>query len=324
MADVANIHAEGLCEETLGIIGNGKWDGKESILAMRAASEQDGINYGWRQKEWIGFFFEYALRTGKSSRIQYNKRTTKGTNKGTVRIDFWDSENNCPIDAKTHVLNNSSANMMVLGNDLKAMREAIEEYGHIEYLIALGEADYDGDDASFATWQDSIKGKEIRHTSSKGIHRRMKTAFVPKQICIVDIDAEKLEKLSKDLFSQGHNSNQKPRSKKFKLQLTDDIVSSVINVSDGSSAATLAEPSKVSFRPIRDDDKAKSENANNGGVEKRHSKAQSNVIASAAGFVSTQYGKRYHNLGCPCLSRSKTIHQYSGGGLLPCAICCRT
>ena len=152
----------------------------------------------------------------------------------------------------------------------------------------------------------------------------MKTVFVPKQICIVDIDAEKLEKLSKDLFSQGHNSNQKPRSKKFKLQLTDDIVSSVINMSDGSSAATLAEPSKVSFRPIRDDDKAKSEDTNNGGVEKRHSKAQSNVIASAAGFVSTQYGKRYHNLGCPCLSRSKTVHQYSGGGLLPCAICCRT
>lgn len=42
MADVANIHDEWPCEEALGIIGNGKWDGKESILAMRSASEQGG------------------------------------------------------------------------------------------------------------------------------------------------------------------------------------------------------------------------------------------------------------------------------------------
>lgn len=247
-----------LASNVLSMIDNAKWDGKKSILLMRDAGERDGKNYGYRQKEWAGFFFEYLLETGKSDRIVYNSSTHKGSEGGTVRIDFFDTKNNCPIDTKVHILNNSSGSMEVPGNDMNTMSDAINRYGHVEYVILTGESEYESDAREFALWQDSIKNRQIRHTSRAGNHRRMKTSFTPKQIVVVDIDKERFELMaSKGLFSQGHNSNQRERAKKFKLDLTDDMSDVIVDAVTGQQVKTLVGATKISLKPIRYSDDIK-------------------------------------------------------------------
>ena len=38
------------------------WDGKDCILELKTASENDGVNHGWKQMEWIGWYFEWKAR----------------------------------------------------------------------------------------------------------------------------------------------------------------------------------------------------------------------------------------------------------------------
>ena len=270
-----------LVSDVRSMIDNAKWDGKKSILLMRDAGERDGKNYGYRQKEWMGFFFEYMLRKGGSDRIVYNLSTHKGSDGGTVRLDFWDTKNNCPIDVKVHALNNSSGKLDIPGNDIRTMDYAISQYGHLEYVILTGESEYESDAREFALWQDSIKNSKIRHTSITGKHKRMKTSFSPKQIVVVDIDKERFEQMtSKGLFSQGHNSNQRERAKKFMLHLNEEISDTIVDAATGKQVEKLIGATKVSFKSLRYSDNTSSVSTVHSSVGNRSSKPVRSVPSS--------------------------------------------
>ena len=181
------------------------WDGKEAVLEMK-----NGGSPNWRQTEWIGFYFEYlcGIYIG-------NHFDIPGPSYGNVRFDgFY----HIPWDFKAHV---EQSGHDVIVNDIAAIRAAIDEYGSVGVIMAIGTAEYNDEKGKFKQWHDQLKGKiskyEIERRARGAPSRRRKTFFALDEILLVRLSEDVLDRHK--IFAQGRNSDGSPRNPKLMLDL---------------------------------------------------------------------------------------------------------
>ncbi len=180
------------------------WDGRQSILQMRAAN-----NTQWRQMEWIGFYGEFITRKclANSQVIKPN-----GDKFGNVVFDLKGSIN---WDIKTHP--NSSPGAIL--NDCEATLWSIEKYEYHGLLILCVDCEFD-ESGEFKRWHDELKGGtsayEADRVSRGAKSRRRKTQAKLTDIRLILLNAENIGQLSK--AQEGwRNSNGAPRRSKYSI-----------------------------------------------------------------------------------------------------------
>ncbi len=183
------------------------WDGKQAILDMK----NNGYRQ-WRQMEWIGFYFQFLCERNLCDVMQI-----PGPRYGRAEFDGFLQ---FPWDFKAHVINSSRHQVIV--NDKEAIQTAIESYGQVGVLIALGKATYNDEDRSFKKWHDRLKGKTSAYEKARRARgawsRLRKTAFDLKQLAFVQI-TEKTLAQSGSFQRNFRNSNGRPRREKVLVNL---------------------------------------------------------------------------------------------------------
>lgn len=196
------------------------WDGKECIAFLKEESERCGINYGWRQMEWIGFYFEHKAFT----LLQNELGGSIGPKYGNVVLDYTF---NGVWDFKAHPTNSGSE--WVYLNDVEAIDLCLQEHGHLAWVIACGEAKYDGS-GEFKAWHDSLKGKTSQFVLDRikrgAPSRRRKVAFNFENIDIIEFRNQTEIKnainqgwLRKDMQKDQRNSGGTQRRAKYGINL---------------------------------------------------------------------------------------------------------
>jgi hypothetical protein len=185
------------------------WDGKKSILEMKAAGYPH-----WKQMEWIGFYFQFLCEQYLSEVVQI-----PGPQYGNVRFDgFY----NIPWDFKVHVTNSNIHKIIV--NDRVAIDSGIKQYGSVGLIIACGKALYNDESGVFKKWHDVLKGGksayEIERIARGARSRLRKVSLDLEKICFVSITSGTLLK-SGSFQENFRNSNGTPRNSKLLINLSD-------------------------------------------------------------------------------------------------------
>lgn len=185
------------------------WDGKECILDLKAA------NFNWKQMEWIGFYFEYLCQSRLQPPFQI-----PGPSYGNVKFDaFWQF----PWDFKAHVALNKKGQKQnnVIINDKNAINQALDQYGSLGLVIAIGEADYNDEDRSFWLWHQALKGGmsdyERERIKRKAPSRARKVAFHVISYSLYLIFPHNVSQLK--IHKQGRNADGSPRAPKLQLDI---------------------------------------------------------------------------------------------------------
>ena len=157
------------------------WDGKAAISYMK-----DNGCHHWKQMEWPGFYFQFMCE-----RILGADGFMKipGPKYGNVEFDGFKE---IPWDFKAHSvdkLRHDYGNIPTNGY-LETIK-AIQDYGQVCFIIAVGESEYD-QDGSFKTWHDELKGGisayEKKRIERKASSRRRKTSFELRSLLFVFVD----------------------------------------------------------------------------------------------------------------------------------------
>jgi hypothetical protein len=185
-----------------------EWDGKKSILEMK-----DNGSTQWRQMEWIGFYFQFLCEKSSLKTIAEFRKIKYGN---TSLDGFLE----VPFDMKVHVLNASAKDLIL--NDTEATEKAIEEFGFMLEVIALGNAVYDFENGPFYKWHEELKGGKSSYEEARierGAPSRLrKTSFKLEKIVVVKID--KISIMKSKSFQEGmRNSNGVARRKKVMFNL---------------------------------------------------------------------------------------------------------
>lgn len=188
------------------------WDGKETILYMK----NNGCR-NWKQMEWPGWYFQFMCETVLSKDKFF---IIPGPSYGKVEFD---GKRFIPWDFKAHTENGSSPNK-VPTNGYQEVKDAIEEYGFVGFIIASGNADFDDERQTFKKWHDNLKGKTSEYEKSRiargASSRRRKASFQLESIRFVFIDKDTFHYCKK--FQTGmRNSNGKPRNSKIEIDISD-------------------------------------------------------------------------------------------------------
>lgn len=160
-----------------------KWSGKTSILEMKESNFNQ-----WRQMEWIGFYFEFLCQKYLKDILKFHK-----IKYGNVKFDGFLK---VPFDFKAHALNTESHQVII--NDTEATMKAIEEYGFVMVIMALGEVEYNDVKRTFQKWHEELKGGksdyEFERIKRGAISRLRKCEFDLKEIMLIKIDKSTLKK----------------------------------------------------------------------------------------------------------------------------------
>jgi hypothetical protein len=183
------------------------WDGKHVIHEMKSA------NYPhWRQMEWIGFYFQFLCETHLSSIMEI-----PGSKYGNVGFDGF---LNVPWDFKAHAMNTSSHRIIV--NDSVAISSAVDEYGCVGLILAMGKVEYNDENRTFQQWHSTLKGElsayEKERIKRGAWSRLRKVSFDLQQISFIRITDKTLVK-SGSFQVDFRNSNGSPRRPKVLLDL---------------------------------------------------------------------------------------------------------
>jgi len=173
---------------------------------------RDGGSRQWRQMEWIGFYFEFLCKKHLSGMM-----TIPGPRYGRARFDAFLS---IPWDFKAHAINTSSHKVIV--NDQEAVIAAVEQYGSVGLVIALGEVQYNDRNRTFQRWHEVVKGGksqyEIDRIERGAWSRLRKVSFCLKQVCVVEVDESTLERTG-TIQNKFRNADGSPRRGKVLLDL---------------------------------------------------------------------------------------------------------
>lgn len=182
------------------------WDGKESILKLK------GIDYQWRQMEWMAFYFE-ALCQDLLPQVDFK---IPGKKYGKVEFDSFRSIN---WDMKTSAI--KSDNHKVILNDKLATDTSLKEFGYHGIILALVDVEYNDDNRSFQKWHAKLKGKKSKYEQERiarnATSRYRKTSAEVKQILLLVINKDNQPYL--DIHKQGRNSDGNPRNHKYMLNI---------------------------------------------------------------------------------------------------------
>lgn len=177
-----------------------EWDAKECIIEMKEANYRN-----WKQTEWIGFYTEFITeRTNVPGVAQFRLFVGNTSFNGVA--------SNNVTDYKT-----SSSKEGIILNDINAINQVVKKYKELVYVIIKGDAEKE-DNRDLDIWRKNITGKSkyVEEGEKSGRrHRKLKTKFYPKKILYVSITKENIKQLK--IFSQGRNSNGKPRNPKYIL-----------------------------------------------------------------------------------------------------------
>ena len=205
-----NIAKEIACK--LRLLLNKKWDGKTAILQMK----NNGYSQ-WRQMEWIGWYFQFLCERNLSALMEI-----PGNSYGNVTFDAFKK---VPWDFKSHIKNDQDGKeqTVIIINDKAAIDNAIEQYGYIGLIIAVGYAEWNDTNRTFQKWVEELKGGKSEYEEKRierGAPSRLrKVSFNLKDILFVKISNRDREKLK--IYSQGRNSNGNMRTPKYELDLKD-------------------------------------------------------------------------------------------------------
>jgi hypothetical protein len=189
-------------------------DGRAAVLEMKAEGSRN-----WRQMEWIGFWFEHF----SEKHLNASTGFARGPIFGNVEFD---AKSNFVWDLKAHP---HQAGDKVPLNDQEAVRDCIESYGGLGYVILQGSANYESELGEFRLWHDQLKGGQtayqLRNVALGKRHRVRKSNFRPTNLRVLWIDSISTLEMGLDAgwlesFQEGMtNSNGKPRRAKFMLNL---------------------------------------------------------------------------------------------------------
>ncbi len=183
------------------------WDGRASILEMK-----EGGSGNWRQMEWIGFYFQFVCEKFLSDVMEI-----PGPRYGNTEFDGL---LNIPWDFKAHAMNTSSHQVIV--NDSNAISTAIQNFGAMGLILALGEVEYNDDNREFQKWHTREKGgrsKYERERIARGAwSRKRKVSFALRQIVFIPIIEELLNECG-SFQGEFRNADGSPRSSKTLLDL---------------------------------------------------------------------------------------------------------
>lgn len=184
-----------------------KWDGKKAIIEMK----ENSFNQ-WRQMEWIGFYFEFLCQKHLKNLMEFHK----------IRYGRTSFDGFCevPFDFKAHALNTEVHNVVI--NDTEAIEKAIEEYGCVITIMALGKVTYNDKNRKFQKWHQEFKGRKSKYEKEReerGAWSRLrKIAFDTQEIIFIKINKETLERCGS--FQENfRNSNGSPRRSKVMINL---------------------------------------------------------------------------------------------------------
>ena len=191
-------------------------DGKSCVLELKQNV------YNWKQMEWIGFYLEYIGR----KILMNNYGGEIGPTFGRTTFDYM---NNYVWDFKAHVLNSSSPNDAIM-NDCEAVNKCIEKKDGLGFIIALGKAEYDDNNALFKEWHDRLKEKiskyEVNRKKRGAKSRKRKISFELVEFLIIFLKSKKDIRnaitqgwLSGDSQIGWRNSNGSPRRAKYKIKI---------------------------------------------------------------------------------------------------------
>lgn len=182
------------------------WDGKESILELKAA------NYNWRQMEWWSFYFEYLCFQKLREYFQI-----PGDRFGRVKTASFDLKRTINWDLKAKAIKSDDHRSIL--NDMAAIQRSVEDYGAHGLIIGLCDVEYNDNNRTFQTWHEQLKGGkskyEIERLQRTSISRYRKTRADLVEILFLVINRENEQFL--EIYHQGRNSNGQPRPPKYML-----------------------------------------------------------------------------------------------------------
>jgi hypothetical protein len=182
------------------------WDGKTSILEMKAA------NYNWRQMEWWGFYFELLCRGKLQKDFQI-----PGDKYGSAVTSCFDLKRTINWDLKAKAIKSDDHRSIL--NDQVAMDNSVKQYGAHGLIIALCDVEYNDHDRSFQKWHSELKGGkskyEVEREQRTSVSRYRKTKIDLQEILFLIVDERNLALLG--THNQGRNSNGRARPPKYML-----------------------------------------------------------------------------------------------------------
>ena len=196
-------------------ISEKEWNAKDCILEMKEAGYKN-----WKQTEWIGFYLEFLTEKTSLPGIAQFKLFVGNT-----------SFNGCAgknvMDYKT-----SSSNKNIILNDKSAVDQVVKKYKELAYVIIEGKIEKERD-KELDEWRKAITGrsKYVINGEKKGRrHRKLKTKFFPKKALYISVTGKNIKQLK--TFSQGKNSDGKPRKPKYILprKILKEFTKSVIDI----------------------------------------------------------------------------------------------
>ena len=183
------------------------WDGRKCIIEMKEANFPH-----WKQMEWIGFYFQFLCEQRLSGILEI-----PGPKYGNVRFDGFKE---IPWDFKAHAMNTSSHHVIV--NDSEATANAIEDYGEVGLVLALGKVLYNDEDRAFQKWHEALKGGkskyEVERIKRGAWSRLRKVSFRLQQISFIRITDESLVKCG-SFQTDFRNADGAPRRPKVLIDL---------------------------------------------------------------------------------------------------------
>lgn len=190
-----------------------EWDGKKAIREMK-----EGGSRQWRQMEWIGFYFEFLCEKFLSDDRMENMSVRDSRAKyGNVQFDGFLE---IPWDYKAHATNTSSHKVVI--NDREAIVNAIQIYGAVGVILAVGDVEYNDENRSFQKWHSELKGGQSNYEKKRierGAWSRLrKTKFTLRQIMFIKVSEEVLENAG-SFQTSFRNADGSPRREKVLLDL---------------------------------------------------------------------------------------------------------
>jgi hypothetical protein len=162
--------------------------------------------------EWIGFYFQFLCERYLSGIMKI-----PGPKYGRVGFDGFKEV--C-WDFKAHAMNTSSHQIIV--NDNEATAKAINDYGAVGLILALGKVLYNDEDRTFQKWHQVLKGGKSKYEKERikrGAWSRLrKVSFDLQQISFIKISDETLVKCG-SFQSDFRNANGRPRNPKVLIDL---------------------------------------------------------------------------------------------------------
>jgi len=184
-----------------------KWNGKEAIIEMK----KNNFNQ-WRQMEWIGFYFEYLCQKYLKEVMEFHKIRYGNTS--------FDGFCEVPFDFKAHALNTEVHNVVI--NDTEAIEKAINEFGCVITIMALGKVTYNDEDRKFYKWHQKFKGGKSKYEEDREARgswsRLRKVAFDTQEIILIKINKGTLERCG-SFQKNFRNADGSPRRSKVMLNL---------------------------------------------------------------------------------------------------------